>query len=144
MDAAARKVAVLDTWALLAYLDGEPAAREVRQVLRGARARRVTALLSIINFGECLYIVERERGRHAAQRAVGTIDQLPVRIVPAERSLVFDAAHIKATHRLSYADAFSVAVAKQFSGHVVTGDPEFATVEHEVPIRWLTTRPADR
>ena len=89
-----------------------------------------------------MYVIERERGRQAAQKAIGTVDQLAIRVVPAERSLVFDAAHVKAVHHLSYADAFSVAVAKRFSGHVVTGDPEFATVEHEVPIRWLVRHPA--
>jgi len=138
VEAAARKVAVFDTWALLAYLGGEPAAQQVRQILRQARQRRVAALLSVINLGECAYTVERERGRQAAQLALGTVDQLPLRVVPAERSLVLDAAHVKAAHRLSYADAFSVAVAMRFNGHVVTGDPEFVSVEHEVPIRWLT------
>ena len=61
------KITVLDTWAMLAYLDGEPAARYVRQVLRNARRRRATVLFSIINYGECLYVIERERGPQQAQ-----------------------------------------------------------------------------
>src|SRR6266566_3320742 len=50
-------VRVLDTWAMLAYLDGEPAAHVVRQVLRNARRRKITVLFSIINYGESLYII---------------------------------------------------------------------------------------
>jgi ribonuclease VapC len=122
---------------MLAFLGGEPAGREVRQLLRQARQGRVLALFSIINFGEALYIVEREQGRQAAERAVGIVDQLALRIVPADRSLVFDAAHVKARYSISYADAFSVAVAKRFGGYVLTGDPEFEVVASEVTVRWL-------
>ncbi|HSC26949.1 MAG TPA: type II toxin-antitoxin system VapC family toxin [Vicinamibacterales bacterium] len=128
---------VLDTWALLAYLDGEPAARAVRQALRQSRARRVRLLLCIINYGEALYIIERERGLQEAQRAVGIVDQLPLQVIPADRGLVFDAAHIKARYPVSYSDAFAVALAKRTDSRVMTGDPEFKSVEHEVPIRWL-------
>ena len=81
---------------MLAYLDGEPAARDVRQILRRARRKEIVALFSLINYGECLYVIEREQGLQRAQRAVGIIDQLALRVVPADRSLVFEAAHMKA------------------------------------------------
>lgn len=135
-----RDVVVLDTWALLAYLDGEPAAQHVRQVLRAARRKQTVVLLSLIAFGECLYVIERERGVQHAQRAVGIVDQLPLHVMPADRPLVFDAAHIKARHRVSYADAFSVALARRHHGSVMTGDPEFKAVESEVAVHWLPDR----
>jgi ribonuclease VapC len=130
-------VTVLDTWAMLAYLDGEPAARDVRQILRRARRKEIVALFSLINYGECLYVIEREQGLQRAQRAVGIIDQLALRVVPADRSLVFEAAHMKARYPISFADAFSVALAKRNRGRVMTGDPEFKAVEPEVAIHWL-------
>ena len=129
---------VLDTWAVLAYLDGEPAARDVRQLFRRARRRQALALLSIINYGESLYVIEREQGLQQVQRAIGIVDQLPLHVVPADRSLVFEAAHIKARYPVSYADSFSVALAKQTGARLMTGDPEFKAVEHEVPVRWLS------
>ena len=135
-----RRGTVLDTWAMLAYLDGEPAAHDVRQVLRRARGRLVPVFFSIISYGETLYIVEREQGRQQAQRAIGVVDQLPLHVVPAERSLVCEAAHVKARFRLSYADSFSVAVAVRTHSHVMTGDPEFRSVESEVAIDWLPDR----
>lgn len=133
-------VVVLDTWALLAYLDGEPAAQHVRYVLRKARTKRVIVLLSIISYGECLYVIEREHGFHQAQRAVGIIDQLALRVMPADRLLVFEAAHVKARFPISYADAFSVALAKRNGGSVMTGDPEFKAVESEIPVHRLPDR----
>ena len=134
------RISVLDTWALLAFLDGEPAAQQVRQVLRRARRKLVTVLLSIISYGECLYVIERERGLQQAQRAVGMIDQLPLHVVPADRPLVFEAAYLKARYPISYADAFSVALAKRTDGRVMTGDLEFKVVETEVAVQWLQDR----
>jgi ribonuclease VapC len=131
------KVVVLDTWAILAYLDGEPAAAQVRQTLRKARKKQVLLLLSLINYGECLYIIEREQGLQHAQRAAGIIDQLAVRVPPVDRALVFEAAHVKALHAVSYADAFSIALAKRNGAAVMTGDPEFKAVESEIPVHWL-------
>ena len=87
---------MLDSWAMLAYLEAEPAAQEVRQTLRRARRKEILVLFSLINYGECLYVIEREQGIREAQRAVGIIDQLALRAVPADRSLVFEAAHTKA------------------------------------------------
>jgi predicted nucleic acid-binding protein len=122
---------------MLAYLDGEPAAQHVRQILRKARKKQALVLFSLINYGECLYVTEREQGLQQAQRAAGIIDQLAVRVVPADRSLVFAAAHIKARYPVSYADAFSIALAKRTGARVMTGDPEFNFVESEVSVHWL-------
>jgi len=92
---------------------------------------------SLISYGECLHVVEREQGLQQAQRTVGIVDQLAVRVVPADRSLVFAAAHLKARYSISYADAFSAGLAKRYAARVMTDDPEFRAIESEVPIRWL-------
>jgi len=128
---------VLDTWAMLAYLDGEPAAEQVRQVLRRARKKQVLVLFSLINYGECLYVTEREHGLQQAQRAAGIIDQLALRVVPADLPLVFAAAHIKARYPVSHADAFSIALTKRTGARVMTGDVEFKSVESEISVHWL-------
>ena len=85
-------------------------------------------------------MIERERGLQQAQRAVGMVDQLAVHVVPADRTLVFEAAHVKARYPMSYADSFCVALAKRSHGRVMTGDPEFKAVESEIPILWLPDR----
>jgi len=38
---------------------------------------------------------------------------------------------------MSYADAFAVATARRENAAIVTGDPQFAKVEHLVHIDWL-------
>ena len=51
--------------------------------------------------------------------------------------VTLEAAHIKASHPLSYADAFVVAVAINQKAIVLTGDPEFESVETLVNVEWL-------
>jgi len=134
------KVIVLDAWAMMAYLRSEPAAQEVRQTLRRASRSEVLVLFSLINFGECMYIVEREGGIEEAGDSANIIDHLPLEVVPVDRNLVFAAARLKARYPISYADAFAAAVAKRYGGRVMTGDPEFQAVEPEVAIHWLPLR----
>ena len=47
------------------------------------------------------------------------------------------AAHLKAQHPISYADAFVVALAQQMQATLLTGDPEFSQVESLVAVEWL-------
>ncbi len=140
----ANNAIVLDAWAMLAYLQAEPAAQEVRQALRRARRRKFLILFSIISFGECLYVIERQQGTQRALDDGNIIDQLPLRVVPADRALVFEAAHLKARYPISYADAFAAALAKQHRARLMTGDPEFKAVEPEVAIHWLPGRRRER
>jgi ribonuclease VapC len=137
---AARPAAyVLDGFALLSYLEGEAGMPRVRSILEGAAARRHSVYLSLINFGEALYITERERGLVAARRTLGAVDQLPVEIVPVSRATVLDAAHVKARFPISYADAFAVVAARDHGAVVLTGDPEFRPLAEAgiVTVEWL-------
>jgi ribonuclease VapC len=133
---------VLDSFALLAYLEGEAGMARVRSVLGGAEAQRHAVYLSLINLGEVLYITERERGLVEARRTLGTIDQLPLEIVGVSRATVLAAAHIKARFSISYADAFAVVTAQDHGGVVMTGDPEFEPLAAAgvVAVAWLPRR----
>lgn len=128
---------VLDSFALLAYLQDEPVAPRVEKLLENARKEKSRLLLSIINLGELLYITERRGGIARAQDTLALIRQLPIEIIPADEQTVFAAAHIKANHAISYADSFAVATAIQADAAVLTGDPEFRSVETLVQVKWL-------
>ena len=128
---------VLDSFAVLAYLGDEPGADNVRAVIEHGRSQAGHIFMSTVNLGECLYIIERERGLESAHGAIAAMDQLPVEIVAADREETFAAAHIKAHYRVSFADAFAIALAQDKKAAVVTGDPEFTQVESLVPIHWL-------
>ena len=130
-------VFVLDSFALLAYLNDEPGGARVKEVLKSAEQGLCRVLLCMINFGEVLYTTERRRGFALAQGVQALIESMPIVILEATRNLVLDAAHIKAHHALSYADAFVVASAIREGAVILTGDPEFETVESIVKVEWL-------
>jgi predicted nucleic acid-binding protein len=130
-------VYVLDSFALLAYLQDEPAAPHIEQLLDEAGRERCRVFLSTINLGELLYIIERRGGIAKSQDALALIRQLPIELLPADEQLIFAAAHIKANHPISYADAFVVAVAIQEEAAILTGDPEFRSIETVAKVEWL-------
>jgi predicted nucleic acid-binding protein len=128
---------VLDSYALLAYLRAEPGGDEVRSLLEEAQTGQVETYLSLINLGEVVYIVERRMGTAVAAEVIEKVHSLPVLITDVDEERVLGAAHIKANHIISYADAFAAALAKELDAPVVTGDPEFEKVEPVVQVFWL-------
>lgn len=132
----------LDSFALLAYLEGEAGGTRVKELLSAAQSGACSLYFSIINLGEVLYITEREQNLIQAQRVLAAIDQLPLQIVPATRAAVLSAAHIKARYPISYADAFAVAVAQDCRCILLTGDPEFQSlaVDGLIAVEWLPRR----
>ena len=128
---------VLDSFALLTYLDGEEGMDRVRDILFEASQGDCRVVLSIINLAEVLYITEREVGLPQAQAVLAVMEQLPIEILPATNETVLAAAHIKANYPIAYTDAFAVVAAIEPGGTVLTGDNEFAQVEELVKVKWL-------
>ncbi len=128
---------VLDSFAFLAYLNDESGADTVERLLASAAHGASKGWMTVINAGEVLCATERRRGTTAARAAIALLDLLGIRIVDANRQLTFAAAHIKAGHALSYADAFATALAQDLNAVLITGDPEFRSVESLVRVEWL-------
>lgn len=109
---------VLDSWAVLALLRGEPSGPAVRDRLQAERS-----VIPWLNLGEVLYLEERRMGRERAEAAIAAV----VDVVDAELpdvGLVHEAARWKASGGLAYADAFAVATAVRHDAELLTGDPE--------------------
>lgn len=134
---AERSAFVLDTFALLAYLQDEAGTSRVESLLKNAANEKCHIFVSIINLGEMLYIIERRGGVTKSQDALALIRQLPIEVLPADEQAVFDAAHIKAGHTLSYADAFAVVATIRNSAVLLTSDSEFESVLSLIDVEWL-------
>src|SRR5579863_3947511 len=108
-------VKVLDSWALIAFFEDEPAAEQVENLLVKADAGMHKLLLSVINWGEVYYNTMREVSQRAAEQTAKEIDCLTIEIVGVDDKnldLVRQAAVYKATRKISYADAFAASLAK--------------------------------
>jgi predicted nucleic acid-binding protein len=128
---------VLDSFAVVAYIEKEPGSWRVAEVLAQARRRQAEVLMCLVNFGEVAYIIEREHGLADAQDAIALLDQLPIQMITADRPLTLAAAHIKAHYPIAYGDAFAIALAQKQKAIVLTGDPEFRSFERLLTIEWL-------
>jgi len=130
---------VLDSWALLAYFEDEPAAEEVEKLLSKAEAESHKLLLSVVNWGEIYYNTMRKTSLENAELIAKEIEGMRIDIVPVESDLklVRQAAIYKARGELAYADAFAAALAKIRNCELVTGDHDFKAVESEIKIGWL-------
>jgi predicted nucleic acid-binding protein len=128
---------VLDSWALIAFFEDEPAAEAVETILEQAAAERHKLLISVVNWGEIYYNTLREVSREAAEQKLKEIAAMPIEIVDADAELTKQAAIFKATKKMSYADCFGAALAKIRNAEFMTGDLEFKEVEREIKIGWL-------
>jgi predicted nucleic acid-binding protein len=137
---AKQPVYVLDSFAVLAYLDSEIGGERVQMMLQEASRGKAQVMLSIINLGEVLYITEREVGLVPAQAALAAIEQLPIEILPVTKEAVLAAAHVKANYPVAYADAFAIVAARESSGAIITGDPEFQAIQELVAVEWLVQK----
>ena len=136
----AKTIYVLDAFAFMAYFEDEPGAERIEQILQEVQSRKARACISIINLGEVIYNTERKHGLNKAQDTLALIQEMPVEVLPADDQAVLAAAHIKANHPISYADAFVIVAAQQLGGIVTTGDPEFYDVTELAKIEWLKRR----
>ena len=130
-------VRILDSYSLLAYIEGEAGAEKMIEIFRVARDSGRNLLLSVVNWGEVYYTTMREAGHERADEVAQLISTLPIQIVAADLDLTRQAAALKSKHKMSYADCFAAALAKQRKVELVTGDKEFRQVEGEVKILWL-------
>jgi len=130
--------AVLDSYALLAFFRGEDTAVQVKQLLHHAASTDQPLHMTEVNYAEVKYTLIKKDGPAAWAQAAEILPSLPIEFHPADRRLADLAADFKARHKISLADAFSAALAKERKTGLFTGDPEFKPLEKEIKINWLT------
>ena len=128
---------VLDSYALIAYFEGEAGAEKVKELLRQGESGKTALLMSIVNWCEVYYIQYRLRGKHRADETVLIMDQLPITFVNVDRTIAHQAAKLKARYAVAFGDCFAAALAIINQSRVLTGDPQFKRLAKEVDIDWL-------
>ena len=127
---------VLDTSALLALLEDEEGADTVERVLHHEKV-----FVSFISLMEFLYVKLREQGEERAGMAYALLKAMPIHVVESDEELCMLAAHIKAAHRLSLADAWIAATAERLGAILVHKDPEFDAFTERLKMLRLPAKP---
>lgn len=124
----------LDSWAVLAWLDGEEPALSRVEGLVDARP-----VMSWVNLVEVYYRVERDHGRTAADETLRQLRAALSLDLPGTARMV-DVARLKARAAIALGDCFAVATAAAHNALLLTGDPEILGLEAS-PCRSEDLRP---
>lgn len=120
---------VVDSSVLLAYLNGEPSAVDLEEIL-------FSADLSAVNFAEVVSkLTEMRRDPVLAQKLVETFQ---LTIHPADEAMAFRAGGLRAETRhlgLSLGDRFCLALAGRLKLPVLTADRAWAELDLGLDIR---------
>jgi predicted nucleic acid-binding protein len=110
--------ACLDSWAVLAWLDGDlPAADRVDDVLPER------PVMSWVNAVEVYYRVERDHGRTAADETLAELRSAMALELPGVARMV-ETAQLQSRLAIALADCFAIATAAAHGLPLLTGDPE--------------------
>jgi ribonuclease VapC len=115
---------LLDTSALLTLRDDEPGADVVAGLLNVARRSETSCLVCFISLMELYYRVWQDEGRAYGKLAYEQCLSLPISVVHEDAALLEKAAEVKATFRVSVADAWVAASAVLSNATLVHKGPE--------------------
>ena len=108
----------LDSWAILAWLDGEqPALGRIDELIESR------PIVSWINLVEVYYRIERDHGRDAADETLAALKRNLSPDLPGTARMT-EAARLKARAPIALADCFAAVTAAAHGATLLTGDPE--------------------
>ena len=129
---------VLDSWAIIGWLQGEePARAKVRDLLEQGSRGVAKLSISMINVGEVFYLIAKRHGAAPAERFLADLAMMPIQALLPDRKLILGAARLKSRYPISYADAFAAETARNQNAILVTGDPELWRLSKKEPIDLL-------
>ena len=131
---------VFDSYALIGYLENEAFSDQIQHILTQAKKRDFRLYIHAIHIGEVYYITLREQGKSLADLAYARIKALPIKMIDRiDEELLLTVAGLKAKYPISYADSFAAALAMIKNCPLLTGDPEFNSLEKQgiISMEWL-------
>jgi predicted nucleic acid-binding protein len=135
-----RKPYILDTSALLTYIEDEEGSDEVEELLVKAENGEVEIYIAFISITEVFYITLQEKDETEAMRRIKLIQSLAVKLVESYEDLNLAAGKLKSANRISLADSYISALCQEYKGTLVHKDPEFEKMsfslkEHRLPYK---------
>jgi predicted nucleic acid-binding protein len=132
---------VLDSSAILRYLDDEAGAARVAEIIKSHLAGRCEAIVSALHWGEVAGITCKAHGKQAMELVIARFSAFGMQIVAADGDRAVRASLIKVNRDLPYVDAFGVELAGDSGDHVfVTADFDFKASSRDVSIEFLPAK----
>jgi predicted nucleic acid-binding protein len=132
---------VLDSSAILLYLDGDAGAARVAEIIKAHLAGRCEAMISAPHWGEIAGITCKVHGRQAMELVLSRLSTFGFEVVAADAERAVAAALIKLKSGLPYVDAFGVELVAEDGDRVfVTADFDFKAASRDVEIEFLPVK----
>lgn len=122
------KTYVLDTSALLAYIENEAGVDQVETLLLEALDEGVTLMVSVVSLIEVFYISLREQGETIARARLQLLKALPITIEEVSIKEIEAIGTLKSMHKVSFADSCIASLAMERRAVLVHKDPEFNAI----------------
>lgn len=125
---------VLDTSAILAYIEDEPGADTVQSIFD----KDEDVLLPWPVLMEVFYMSMRERGQQETEIRFALLKRSPVIILwDIDETLLLRAATIKAKNKLSFADSMIASYTMQNDSILVHKDPQYEALPYQIEMEIL-------
>ena len=132
---------VLDSSAIIRFIDSEPGADRVEALLTDGIAGRVALVVSAVQLGEVAGNIRKRFGAAREGQFLASPTLAEMEIVAATRDRAVRAAELKIDRKISYADAFAVDLALESPEHVlITADYGFKAVSDLARIEFLPAK----
>ena len=132
---------VLDSSAILRYLDNEAGAARVSEIIKSHLAGRCEAIISALHWGEIAGITCKIHGGQAMDLALSRLSAFGFQVLPADADRAVRAALVKLRRKLPYVDAFGLELTAEASERVfVTADFDFKPAARDVAIEFLPAK----
>ena len=132
---------VLDSSAILRYLDNDAGAERVAEIIKSHLAGRCAAMISALHWGEIAGITCKGHGKGAMELVLSRLSAFGFEVIPADAERAVGAALIKLKRQISYVDAFGVELAAEARDRVfVTADFDFKPASRDAKIEFLPAK----
>jgi PIN domain nuclease of toxin-antitoxin system len=132
---------VLDSSAVLRYLDGEAGADRVAEILKGHIGGRCAAIMSSLHWGEVAGQSCKMRGKQGMDLVLSRLSAFGIGVITVDGNQAVGAALFKLKRQIPYVDAFGVELTLNAPDRIfVTADFDFKPASRDVKIEFLPAK----
>lgn len=131
---------VLDSSAVLRYLDGEAGSDRVAEIIRNHLTGSCEVVICSLHWGEVAGQTCKRRGAVAMNLALSRLAGFGIDVVSADANRAVRAALVKLKRNVPYVDAFGVELADSQDRVFVTADFDFKAASRDVKIEFLPAK----
>ena len=122
---------VLDAYGFICWLLEEANYKTVENYLVNHEV-----FMSAINFGEVYYRLIKKGLEKEAENLWENKNSFPIKFIEPTWKRIKLACELKGNYAISYADAFCIGLAQELKAPIITGDPEFKSVQN-IELIWI-------